>query len=74
MNNIAEGFESGSDAKYMNFLNISRGSYGEVRSMLYLCEDLGFCTKDEREQLQTQLRKITSGIVKLSDTISKKTS
>ena len=74
INNIAEGFESGSDAKYMNFLNISRGSCGEVRSMLYLCEDLGFCTKDEREQLQTQLRKITSGIVKLSDTISKKTS
>ena len=74
INNIVEGFESGSDAKYMNFLNISRGSCGEVRSMLYLCEDLGFCTKDEREQLQTQLRKITSGIVKLSDTISKKTS
>ena len=74
INNIAEGFESGSDAKYMNFLNISRGSCGEVRSMLYLCDDLGFCTKDEREQLQTQLRKITSGIVKLSDTISKKTS
>ena len=74
INNIAEGFESGSDAKYMNFLNISRGSCGEVRSMLYLCEDLGFCTKDEREQLQTQLRNITSGIVKLSDIISKKTS
>ena len=74
MNNIAEGFESGSDAEFMNFLNISRGSCGEVRSMLYLCENIGFCTKDEREQLQTQLRKITSGIVKLSDTISKKTS
>ena len=74
MNNIAEGFESGSDAKYMNFLNISRGSCGEVRSMLYLCEDLGFCTKDERELLQTQLRKITAGIVKLSDSISKKNS
>ena len=74
MNNIAEGFESGSDAKFINFLNISRGSCGEVRSMLYLCEDLGLCTKDEREQLQTQLRKITSGIVKLSDSISKKDS
>ena len=74
MNNIAEGFESGSDAKFINFLNISRGSCGEVRSMLYLCEDLGFCTKDERELLQTQLRKITAGIVKLSDSISKKNS
>ena len=74
MNNIAEGFESGSDAKFLNFLNISRGSCAEVRSMLYLCEDLGFCTKDKHEQLQSQLRKITSGIVKLSDSISKKDS
>ena len=72
MNNIAEGFESGSDAKFLNFLNISRGSCAEVRSMLYLCEDLGFCTKDEREQIQSQLRRITSGIVNLSDSISKK--
>ena len=48
MNNIAEGFESGSDAKFLNFLNISRGSCTEVRSMLYLCEDLSFCTKEER--------------------------
>lgn len=72
MNNIAEGFESGSDAKFINFLNISRGSCGEVRSMLYLCEDLGFCTTEEREQLQSQLRKITSGIVKLSDSVTKK--
>ena len=72
MNNIAEGFESGSDAKFLNSLNISRGSCAEVRSMLYLCEDLGFCTKEEREQLQSQLRRITSGIVNLSDSISKK--
>jgi len=74
MNNIAEGFESGSDAKFINFLNIARGSCGEVRSMLYLCEDLGFCSKDEREQLQIQLRKITQGIVKLSDSLQKKNS
>ena len=74
MNNIAEGFESGSDAEFMNFLNISRGSCGEVRSMLYLCENIGFCTKDEREHLQTELLKITSGIVKLSDSILKKDS
>ena len=74
MNNITEGFESGSDAKFLNFLNISRGSCTEVRSMLYLCEDLVFCTKEEREQLQSQLRRITSGIVNLADSISKKDS
>ena len=74
MNNIAEGCESGSDAKFLNFLNISRDSCAEARSMFYLCEDLGFCTKDAREQLQSQLRRITSGIVNLSDSISKKDS
>lgn len=72
MNNIAEGCESGSDAKFINFLNIARGSCGEVRSMLYLCEDLGFCTKEEREMLQSQVRKITSGIRNLSDSLSRK--
>lgn len=46
MNNIAEGLESGSDAKFINFLNIAKGSCSEVRSMLYLCEDLSFCTPD----------------------------
>lgn len=74
MNNIAEGCESGSDAKFINFLNIARGSCGEVRSMLYLCEDLGFCTKEEREMLQSQVRKITSGIRNLSDSLSRKNS
>lgn len=74
MNNIAEGHESGTDAKFLQFLNIARGSCGEVRSMLYLCEDLGFCTVTDRESLQIQVRKITSGIVKLADTLSKKNS
>lgn len=72
MNNIAEGCESGSDAKFINFLNIARGSCGEVRSMLYLCEDLSFCTTEEREMLQSQVRKITSGIRNLSDSLSRK--
>lgn len=74
MNNIAEGCESGSDAKFINFLNIARGSCGEVRSMLYLCEDLGFCSTEEREKLQSQVRKITSGIRNLSDSLSRKNS
>ena len=46
MNNIAEGFDTGSDAKFINYLNIAKGSCSEVRSMLYLCEDLGFCNSE----------------------------
>lgn len=72
MNNIAEGSESGSDAKFVNFLHIAKGSCGEVKSMLYLCEDFKFCTKEEREQLHQNLKKISTGIVRLIDSISKK--
>ncbi len=37
-NNIAEGFERGSTAELLAFLYISRGSAGEVRSMLCFLE------------------------------------
>ena len=74
MNNISEGCESGTDAKFINFLNIARGSCGEVRSMLYLCVDLGYCTTEQREVLHIKVRKITSGIVNLSTSLSSKNS
>ncbi len=37
-NNIAEGFERGSTKELIAFLYISRGSAGESRSMLRVCE------------------------------------
>ena len=37
-NNIAEGFERGSNTELIQFLYISKGSAGECRSMLRLCE------------------------------------
>lgn len=73
MNNIAEGSESGSDPKFVNFLNIAKGSCGEVRSMLYLCEDFGYCSPETRTELQLQLKKISTGIVRLIDSLSSKT-
>ena len=69
MNNIAEGSESGSDAKFINFLYIAKGSCGEVKSMLYLCEDFGYCTEDIRINLQGRVKKISGGIVKLIETL-----
>ena len=65
VNNIAEGNESGSDAKYVNFLYIAKGSCSEVRSMLFLCEDLGFCTPDKHKELHDKAQSISSGLKKL---------
>ena len=39
-NNIAEGFERGTNQELLTFLYIARGSAGEVRSMLYLLEGM----------------------------------
>src|SRR3979409_251973 len=41
-NNIAEGFERGTNNELLSFLYIARGSAGEVRSMLCLLERLCF--------------------------------
>lgn len=73
MNNIAEGLESGSDAKFVYFLNIAKGSCSEVRSMLYLCEDLNYCSKEERIEIQNQVKQISTGIVKLINLLQRKT-
>ena len=62
MNNIAEGNESGSDPKYVNFLNIAKSSCSKVRSMLYLCEDFGFCTAEKHKELHDKAQSIASGL------------
>lgn len=46
MNNIAEGFERNNNKEYIKFLGYSKGSAGEVRSMLYVATDLGYISQD----------------------------
>lgn len=72
MNNIAEGFESDTDAKYINFLNIAKGSCSEVRSMLYVCLDRKYCTEEQFESLKSQAIHISSQLYKLIEYLNKK--
>ena len=39
ISNIAEGFERGGDKEFVQFLSISKGSCGEVKSHLYVALD-----------------------------------
>ena len=43
--NIAEGFERYSRKEYVNFLNIAKGSAGEVRSLLRVALEVGYLEK-----------------------------
>ena len=51
MSNIAEGFEKGGQAEFHQFLVISKGSCGEVRSNLYIALDVGYLNEKESKRL-----------------------
>src|SRR5713226_2199588 len=43
--NIAEGFERASRKEYLQFLNIAKGSAGELRSLLRIAVEVGYMGK-----------------------------
>ncbi|NWG27239.1 MAG: four helix bundle protein [Ignavibacteriaceae bacterium] len=47
MNNISEGYERDNNREFIKFLGYSKGSAGEVRSMLYVAFDLNYISKDQ---------------------------
>jgi four helix bundle protein len=47
MNNIAEGFERGSNTEFIQFLYISKGSAGEARTQLYIALDQNYISDEE---------------------------
>ena len=49
-NNIAEGSEYNNNKQLIRYLKISKGSCAEVRSMLILSRELGFCSQAEIEE------------------------
>jgi four helix bundle protein len=62
MNNIAEGFERFSDKDFARFLDIAKASSGEVRSMLYLAEDLKYLDAKQASELRNSAIQISKGI------------
>ena len=65
MNNIVEGFERNSDAEFKRFLGFSKASAGEVRSMLYLAEDLNFMSAKNAVILRDKCRLLSASISNL---------
>jgi len=67
MNNIAEGFEKKTNKEFIRFLYISKGSCGEVRSMLYLALELGYISQvtfDDLYNMSLEISKMLSGLIK----------
>jgi four helix bundle protein len=62
MDNIAEGFDRGGNKEFMQFLYVSRGSTGEVRSQSYRAFDVKHITEEKFNEL-----------LRLTDSLSRKT-
>ncbi len=62
MDNIAEGFERGTRAEFIQFLGYSKGSCGELRSQLYRALDRNYIQLQQFEDLLKSVSRISSMI------------
>jgi four helix bundle protein len=69
--NIAEGFERRSRKEYLNFLNIAKGSAGEIRSQLYIAFEVGYLEKSELEHLREKAKFLSGSITNHAKAIYK---
>ena len=71
MDNIAEGFERGTRAEFIQFLGYSKGSCGEFRSQLYRALDRKYITPAEFEELFTLAVRVSAMIQKFIEYLQK---
>jgi four helix bundle protein len=67
MSNIAEGFDSGSNMQFIQYLVYSRRSGSEVQSLLYVALDRKYIRQNEFDRIYEQAKrvgKLSNGFIK----------
>jgi four helix bundle protein len=57
--NVAEGFERRLRKEYLNFLNIAKGSAGELRSLLRVALEVGYIEQSTYSPLNNQAMELS---------------
>lgn len=71
MDNIAEGFEKGARAEFIQFLGYSKGSCGEFRSQLYKASDRKYLNQKQFDELYLLAVRISAMLQKLIEYLQK---
>jgi len=58
--NIAEGYERGSNREFIRFLNIAKGSCGELRTQFYVASEVGYISKAEGRVMLKETRELSA--------------
>ena len=67
MANIAEGFDSNSDAQFINFLSYSQRSASELQSHLYVALDQGYISNEKFNGFYNkaeEIKRLLGGFIK----------
>jgi four helix bundle protein len=70
--NVAEGYERNSNKEFIRFLNIAKGSCGELRTQLYISRKLDFLTKSDFDRLIGEAKEISAMLQGLSRAVAKR--
>lgn len=70
MDNIAEGFERGGKGEFIQFLSISKGSAGELRSQNHRASDRKYFTQSEFENVFNRCEEISKMLNGFMDYLS----
>jgi four helix bundle protein len=70
--NVAEGYERNSNKEFVRFLNIAKGSCGELRTQLYISRKLEFLKRSDFDHLIGEAKEISAMLHGLSRAVLKR--
>jgi four helix bundle protein len=71
MSNIAEGFDRGSRGEFHQFLVVAKASCAEVRSQLYVAQDVGYINQETFDIVNSSTSELSRNIGGLRAAVQK---